>query len=89
MRGMYVGIPILCKGRNRIHIQTKSKILNVASKPTFHVLSNGALAFAGSLIFCRDKGIKLITEAMLALNLHFQPIGLNKCTIRKRTKFWF
>jgi hypothetical protein len=49
----------------------------VASIQKFHVLSNGALVFAVSLILCTGKWRKLFTEALLAFNLHFQHMGLN------------
>jgi hypothetical protein len=47
------------------------------SIPKFHVLSNDALVFAVSLIFCTGKWIKLFTETVLAFNLHFQHKRLN------------
>jgi hypothetical protein len=51
--------------------------VHVVSRPEFHVLSNGALAFAVRLILCTGKWIKHFTETVLAFNLHFQHIGLN------------
>jgi hypothetical protein len=47
--------------------------VNVVSRP-FHVLSNGALVFAVSLILCTGKWIKLFTEKELEFNLYFQHI---------------
>jgi hypothetical protein len=51
--------------------------VHVVSRPTFYVLSNGALVFHVSLILCTGKWIQLLTETLLAINLHFQHIGLN------------
>jgi hypothetical protein len=51
--------------------------IHVVSRPEFHVLSNGALASAVSLILCTGKWTKHFTEADLAFNLHFQHIGLD------------
>ncbi len=50
---------------------------HVVSRPKFHALSNGELAFALSLILCAWKWIKLFTEIVLGVNLHFQQLGLN------------
>jgi hypothetical protein len=52
--------------------------VNVASGQ-FHVLSNGAIIFGVSLILCTGiwKMDKLVTETVLALNLHFQHIAFN------------
>jgi hypothetical protein len=41
-----------------------------------HVLSNGALVFAESLISCTADWIKLFTGTVLALNLYFMHIRL-------------
>jgi hypothetical protein len=38
---------------------------------------NGVLGFDVSLLLCTGKWSKLFTEALLALNLHFQHLGLN------------
>jgi hypothetical protein len=48
--------------------------VHVAYRP-FPALSNsnGALAFAISVILCTGK----FTEAVLAFNLHFQQLGIN------------
>ncbi len=43
----------------------------------FHVLSNGVLAFAVSLILCTGIWKKLFTEALLAFKLNSQNISLN------------
>jgi hypothetical protein len=51
--------------------------VHVGSRPEFHVNSNGALGFAGSLIFCAGKWRKLFTELSLAYSLHFIHIRLN------------
>ncbi len=51
--------------------------VHAVSTPGFHALSNGALVFAVSQILCTGKWRKLITEAVLAFNLHFQHIGLS------------
>jgi hypothetical protein len=66
--------------------------VHVDPRPDFHVISNGALAFAVSQILCTGKWIKLFTGSVLAFNLHFQHVGINlheiKCTIPKSAKFW-
>ncbi len=46
--------------------------IHVVSRQKCHVPSNSALALP-----CTGKWIKLFTEIVLALNLHFQHIGLN------------
>jgi hypothetical protein len=46
-------------------------------RPKCHVLSNGAIVFAVSLILCTRKLIKLFTETLLSFNYHFQHIGIN------------
>jgi hypothetical protein len=43
----------------------------------FHAQSNGALVFAVGPILCTGKWMHLFTETVLAVNLPFQPIGLN------------
>jgi hypothetical protein len=50
--------------------------VSVVSIPKFHVISIGALGFAVNLILCTGKWMKLLTETVLAFNLHFQHIGL-------------
>jgi hypothetical protein len=66
---------MLFKSRNHIQLKTKCNV-NVVSSPKFHVLSNGALVFALSLILCTGKWIQLFTDIVLAFSLHFQHIGL-------------
>ncbi len=51
--------------------------VHVVSRPEFHVLFNGALGFAVSLILCIGKWMKQFAETMLAFNLYFQHIGQN------------
>jgi hypothetical protein len=52
--------------------------VNVVYRPEFHALSNGALVFGVRLILCTGKWTKLLTETVLALDLHFRHIiGLN------------
>ncbi len=51
--------------------------VNVVSRPTFYVLSNGAIFFVVSLTLCTVKWIKLFKETGLAISLHFQHIGFN------------
>jgi hypothetical protein len=65
------------KGRHHSQIRTKCKNVHIASRPEFHVLSNGALASAVSRILCTGKRIKLFTETVLAVNLHFQQLDLH------------
>ncbi len=48
--------------------------VHVASRPELNVLSNGALVLAVSLIVSTVKWIRLLTEAVLAILLHFQRI---------------
>jgi hypothetical protein len=52
----------------------KMQNAHVVSKPEFHVLSNGALAFADSLILCTRKWRKHFPDTVLGFNLHFQHI---------------
>ncbi len=69
--------------RGHAHMHTgayKYKLIqniNAISRPNFHVISNGSLICAVSLIFCAGKLIKLFTETVLAFNMLFQHIGLN------------
>ncbi len=54
--------------------------VHVASGTGFHALSNGRLVLAVSLILryvSSGKWRKLFTEAVLALKLNFQQLGLN------------
>jgi hypothetical protein len=54
------------------------QIVQYVSRPGFHALSNGALAFAASQILCgTGKWSKLFTGSVLAFNLYFQQLGLN------------
>jgi hypothetical protein len=71
------------------------QIVHVASRPKFHVLSNGALVFGVTLISCTGKWINLFTETVLVFNLHFQHTGLHlqenqvhHSQFERSVKFW-
>jgi hypothetical protein len=65
------------KSRSYLKIKTRGKISMMVLVQNFYVLSNGEFAFAACLKLCTGKWIKLFTEAVLALNLHFEHIRLN------------
>ncbi len=60
---------------------------HVVSRPEFHVLSNGALVTAVSLILCTGKWTKLFTVTVLAFNLHFQHICRTQLTGKPSAPF--
>ncbi len=71
-------IPMSFKGRRRIQIKTKRKMSMFLLEQNFIFFPmNGVLGFDVSLLLCTGKWSKLFTEALLALNLHFQHLGLN------------
>jgi hypothetical protein len=93
MSGTHIGIPACMYVFPRYSRAEIAYILqhgHVISVPKFHVLSNGALLSAISLILCTGKMIKLFTETVLgAFKVHFQHktrlTGKRECTIRKST----
>jgi hypothetical protein len=61
--GSYV---LQCSSRAEIVNKKQNVNANAISRPKCHVLSNGALVFAVSIIFCTGKLIKLFAETALA-----------------------
>ncbi len=60
-----------------IKIKPERKILMVLLDQNLMLFPTGAFVFAVSLTLCTGKWIKLLTETVLAFNLHFQHIELS------------